>query len=533
MVGGQTLPLANEGRQLAHLPIAARQLAEQPPAHGVTGQTQDTGWCGRRVREGEGVHRLKLHQPRWIDQSRLVDHGSEASGVSAAGSRSRLRGFLAVRDASYPSESRRSAATQAAQLPRGPYGDRAVNEVWREMCDASGGTTMTTYLAQRARLRRSRSDPSEPGRASRPAWGLAALLGAMFLGNVDVAIANIAAPSVSTDLHTGGGELALVVSGYTLAYAVLLVTSSRLGEMRGYREMFLAGLGGFTVASLACGLAPSASALVIARFAAGAAAALMAAQVLTGIQLGFTGRARVRALGLYTLVLSAGAMAGQSLGGLLISADVLGLTWRPAFLVNVPAGVLLGWLAWRYLPSVERRPQTARLCRRSHLHRGDASPRAAAGTGARAGVAGLDRGIPGREHPRLRGAVGGGAEGPRGAGRPLIDPELVARPAIGWGLASQSACTATYFAVLFTLALYLQQGLGKSAAYSGLALVSWVTAFGVAGPLLDRVSARTRALAAPAGAVLLAAALMAWRAVRVGSAAGNNVPRGRNGGTDV
>jgi len=66
-------------------------------------------------------------------------------------------------------------------------------------------------------------------------------------------------------------------------------------------------------------------------------------------------------------------------------------------------------------------------------------------------------------------------------GQPLVDPGLLARPAVGWGLAAQAACTATYFAVLFTLALYLQQGLGKSAAYSGLALVSWVAAFGITG----------------------------------------------------
>src|SRR5262249_6890002 len=117
----------------------------------------------------------------------------------------------------------------------------------------------------------------------RSAWALAALLGAMFLGNVDVAIANIAGPSIRAGLHASGGELELIVSGYTLSYTVLLVTSARLSEARGYRRMFLAGLAGFTAASLACGLAPSAPVLVMARIVAGAAAALMAAQVLTGI----------------------------------------------------------------------------------------------------------------------------------------------------------------------------------------------------------------------------------------------------------
>jgi MFS family permease len=125
-----------------------------------------------------------------------------------------------------------------------------------------------------------------------------------------VAIANVAGPSIRSGLHASGGQLELVVSGYTLAFAVLLVTCARLGQARGYRRMFLAGLAGFTLASLACALAPSATILVIARIAAGATAALMSAQVLTGIQLGFGGRLRARALGLYSLVLSAGAVAG-------------------------------------------------------------------------------------------------------------------------------------------------------------------------------------------------------------------------------
>jgi Major Facilitator Superfamily len=94
--------------------------------------------------------------------------------------------------------------------------------------------------------------------------------------------------------------------------------------------------------------------------------------------------------------------------------------------------------------------------------------------------------------------------------RPLVDPRLLARPAIGWGLASQAVATGTYFAILFTLALYLQRGLGKkSAAYSGLALLSWVAAFGVPGPVLGKLGQRARALAAPAGAVLLAAGFAA------------------------
>jgi MFS family permease len=359
----------------------------------------------------------------------------------------------------------------------------------------------------------------------RAAWGLTALLGGMFLGNIDVAIANVAGPSIRSGLNASGGQLELIVSGYTLAYAVLLVTCARLGEARGCRRMFLLGLAGFTVASLACALAPNAIILVVARIAAGAAAALMAAQVLTGIQLGFGGRARARALGLYSLVLSAGAVAGQSLGGLLISADIAGTTWRPAFAVNVPAGLVLLWLAWRYLPADGRRAAGT----------GRTAGARTAGTAGTAGtvserprldlagvallsaaimllvlplVLGRDEGWPAWTWACLAASVPAFALlwwVERRHGQPLVDPGLLARPAVGWGLAAQAACTATYFAVLFTLALYLQQGLGKSAAYSGLALVSWVAAFGIPGPVLGRFPGRVRALAAPAGSLILAA----------------------------
>ncbi|MGE5137015.1 MAG: MFS transporter [Gemmatimonadota bacterium] len=364
-------------------------------------------------------------------------------------------------------------------------------------------TLQTGLPARRAGRAEARRRP-----AAHPGWALTALLGAMFLGNVDVAVANIAAPAIRTGLHASGGELELVVSGYTLAYAVLLVTSARLGEARGYRRMFLTGLAGFTAASLACGLAPSALTLVIARIAAGATAALMTAQVLTGIQLGFTGRARARALGLYSVVLSAGAVAGQSLGGLLISADLLGSTWRPAFLVNVPAGVVLMWLAWRCLPAGQRRAGRLDLP-------GVAVLSAAMLLLVVPLVLGQDAGWPawtwlclGASMPAFAALRVIERKMPARGGRPLVDPALLARPAIGWGLASQALTTATYFAVLFTLALYLQQGLGRSAAYSGLALVSWVAAFGVPGPLLSRLPARLRALAGPAGAVILAAGFL-------------------------
>ena len=359
------------------------------------------------------------------------------------------------------------------------------------------------------------------GASTGPASGLVALLGALFLGNVDIAVANIAGPSIRSGLHASAGELTMIVSGYTLVYAIALVSCARLGAERGYRPMFLAGLTGFIFASLLCGLAPDAGVLIAARILAGITAALMSAQVLTGIQTGFHGPARVRALGMYSVALSAGAVAGQALGGLLISANLAGTTWRPVFLVNVPTGVVLLWLAWRRLPAADQHAADQHAAdRHAARQRTDIRGTAALLATLLLLVIPLVFG-PGSGWPAWS-LVSLAASAPafvvlwltetrvaRAGGRPLVDTELLARPAVGWGLAAQSAATGTYFGILFTLALYLQSGLGKSAAYSGLALVAWVAAFGVPGPLLSRLTDRNRARIAPVGSVLLAGAYAA------------------------
>jgi MFS family permease len=147
-----------------------------------------------------------------------------------------------------------------------------------------------------------------------------------------------------------------MAAGYLVAFAVLLVTGARLGSTYGQRRVFLVGLLAFTVASLAAGLAPGLGWLLLARVAQGASAALVVPQVLSGIQLHFAGPDRVRALGYYAIALSGGAVVGQVLGGLLISADLFGTGWRPIFLINVPLGVGLLLAGRRLLPETPRRP---------------------------------------------------------------------------------------------------------------------------------------------------------------------------------
>jgi MFS family permease len=288
---------------------------------------------------------------------------------------------------------------------------------------------------------------------------------------------------------------------------VLLITGARLGHLHGYRRMFLLGVGSFTLASLACGLAPDPGTLVVARFVQGAGAALLVPQVLSGIQLNFAGDARTRALGLFVLALSGSAVLGQILGGALISADLFGTGWRPAFLINVPIGLALVPAARRWLP---------------------ADPGGRAARLDLAGVAvltlalllvlvpltlGREAGWPAWTWACLAASLpsmGFFAWVERGVadrgGAPLLDLRVLARPEVGWALGSRAAAAGTYFALLFVIAVYLQQGLGNSPLDSGLALVSWVAAFGLGGPLLRRLPEPLGRRAAVIGSLLMAAA---------------------------
>ncbi|SNR37032.1 Predicted arabinose efflux permease, MFS family [Actinomadura mexicana] len=335
---------------------------------------------------------------------------------------------------------------------------------------------------------------------------LAVLLAGQFMVNVDIAVVNVAGPSIREDLRPSGGALELVVSGYTLAYAVLLVTGARLGQARGHRRMFLLGLGAFTAASLACGLAPTTGALVAARLAQGAAGALMVPQVLSGIQLHFTGPARARAQGLLAVALSGGAVAGQVLGGVLVSADVGGLGWRPVFLVNVPAGIVLLAIGARLLPA-DAGGRSARL---------DLAGAALLSAAALLAVVpllfGREAGWPPWTWASLAACVPAAAlfvRRQRRVASPLLALGVLGRPVVAWTLGALGAATGTFYAMMFVLALYLQDGLGRSALFSGLVLVPWVAAFGIAGALVPRLPARLAARAPVAGYLLLASVYVA------------------------
>ena len=196
-----------------------------------------------------------------------------------------------------------------------------------------------------------KANPSLPAAsAALSPLGLITVLVGVFLPVTDFFIVNVALPTIDHDLRASAGMLQLVVAGYAIAYALLLVVGGRLGDALGRRRLFLIGMAAFTVTSLACGLAPNVELLVAFRALQGAAAALMLPQVLSTIQASTTGDARNRALGLYGATAGIASAAGQLLGGLLISADIAGSQWRSIFLVNVPVGIVGLIVARRVVP---------------------------------------------------------------------------------------------------------------------------------------------------------------------------------------
>jgi MFS family permease len=123
--------------------------------------------------------------------------------------------------------------------------------------------------------RQYRPAPNVPAQPRYRGRMLAVLLAVPFMAQADATIANAATPSIHVGLGASGAALELVIGGYLIAFAVLLITGARLGQTHGYRRVFLLGVGMFTLASLACGLAPSPVLLIAARVAQGSAAALM------------------------------------------------------------------------------------------------------------------------------------------------------------------------------------------------------------------------------------------------------------------
>ncbi len=311
-------------------------------------------------------------------------------------------------------------------------------------------------------------------------WQLTVLLTAMFMGQFDFFVVNIAAPSLRVDLHANNGTLQLIVGGYAFAYAAGLVTGGRLGDLFGYRRIFIFGMTGFAAASLLCGLAVTPAQLVAARLFQGLTAAAMLPQVLALITATIPGEARPRAIAWYGVASGLGSIAGQVVGGALITANLADLGWRTIFLVNVPIGIIAALLAWRTLPTTR------------HHHQSSLDPIGAMGAAMTIAAILIPLTI-GRSadwpiwawvcmvaaipialatlrwerHLTDRGAV------------PLFDVTLMRLPMFRAGLLANAAFMCFFGSFMFTLTLLLQFGLALNAFQAGLVFAPAGVAFSV------------------------------------------------------
>jgi EmrB/QacA subfamily drug resistance transporter len=174
------------------------------------------------------------------------------------------------------------------------------------------------------------------------------LLLAAFMNLLDVSIVNIAIPSIQRNLHASYADVQWALAGYTLAYALVLITGGRLGDTFGRKRLFLIGVAGFTIMSALCGLATSPGMLITCRVIQGAMGGIMVPQVLAVIQVIFPAKERIKALAGFGVTAGLGTVSGPLLGGLLIQHNLFGWDWRPIFLINVPVGIL-AFVASAYL----------------------------------------------------------------------------------------------------------------------------------------------------------------------------------------
>src|ERR1051325_2651652 len=331
--------------------------------------------------------------------------------------------------------------------------------------------------------------PTDAGDPRR--WvALPVLLTGAFLPPLDFFIVNVALPSIRGALHASAAQTQFVISAYAAIYAVCLITGGRLGDLFGRRRLFLLGIAGFVMASLLCGLAWSADALLAGRLLQGLAAAALAPQVLASIRVMFPSAEQPGAVALYAATFGLAATLGQVLGGVLIAAGWWGMSWQWIFLVNLPVGIaaFAGGLRW------------LRESREAQAKKLDPGGMALLSMALAALVYPL---VEGREQgwPSWTWAMLGAslllfalflrfeAKLARHGGAPLVDVSLLRHGEFMLGIVVTLGFYLTS-AFMFTYAAYLQGGLGRDALHTGLATLpftlGYLFASVTAAPVLPR-----------------------------------------------
>jgi MFS family permease len=324
--------------------------------------------------------------------------------------------------------------------------------------------------------------------AARRWWVLASVAAAQFLAVVDAFIVNVALPSIRAGLNADAAEIQAVVAVYQIAYAALVITGGRLGDIAGRKRIFIAGVLGFTLASLWCGLSGSPAMLIFARAAQGGAAAMMVPQVLASIHTLFPDATRVRAFTVFAIAIGLGAAVGCMLGGWLVTLNLAGLGWRSIFCVNVPVGIGIAVAAGWLMPAMPRNAGTRLDLRGAAalfigltgligplmFGREQGWPwwmwvAMAAGTAVLFGFPRLQRGVA------------------RRGGTPLIDLALLEDRAFLFGTSATFCFFLGNLSFYFVLTLYLQSGLGFSPFDAALTVLPLAIAFVAGSRVADRL----------------------------------------------
>jgi MFS family permease len=342
---------------------------------------------------------------------------------------------------------------------------------------------------------------------------LVILLAGQAMATMDSSILTVAAPSLRADLDASDAQLQLTLAMYTIAFATLVVVGARLGDVLGRRRAFVLGLAGFTLSSLAGGLAPTPAALIVARACQGATAALMTPQVLSIIQAQYEGETRARAIGAYSMILAVGVAAGQVIGGLVVGAHLVGAAWRPALLLNAPVGALLLLGARRGLPAMAPGPP-----RRLDLM-GAALLSAALLALVLPLTFGRDAGWPSWVWPSFVAcglALVAFTALERRVREPVFDLGVLALPGVAAGVLAVLLVMGAYAGFLVSLTFHLQDGLGFGPLHSGLIFAAYATGFATASLTWTRASATTRDRLPVLGPLAMAAALPAVGLIATG-----------------
>ena len=342
---------------------------------------------------------------------------------------------------------------------------------------------------------------------------LAVSLTAGFMGLLDVSIVNVALPSMQSGLHASSGGIRWVVSGYALAFGLVLVTGGRLGDAFGRRNMFLGALAAFVATSALAGAAPNETMLVLARLAQGVAAGMLTPQNTGLIQDLFRGAERGRAFGMFGAVVGISTAVGPILGGVILAVFGGEDGWRWVFYVNVPIGVLAFGLALRLLPRSEKR----HLRIRDEIDFVGIVLLAVAVLGVLLPVVESDQGglvrlwwlfpialVFGTAFVRWERRV------VRHGGSPLLDTRLfTGTPGYAVGASVGALYFCGFAGIWLVFAMFFQQGLGYSPLQSGLSVTPFALGSAVSAAIAGRLVPRFGRKLTVTGLALVALGLLA------------------------